>query len=150
MTAVSKTAVATNAQTSKLTPVTPSTSTEAISTSKDTQPGTQEIVQTVTAQLTPPPPIAPQFTIHDVMKMLEIGNQKKELHEEFSKRVLNLENFKQRHENGSLKMIIIPADGDEDEITVSNHEIIIEALEKTVVKGRDYLNRIEMELLSIF
>lgn len=149
MTAVSKTAGATNAQTSKLTPVNSSKSTEAISPSKDTQPGTQEITPTISAQLIPPPPIAPQFTIHDVMKMLEIGNQKKELHEEFSKRVLNLENFKQRYENRSLKMIII-ADADEDEITVSNHEIIIEALEKTVVKGRDYLKRIEMELLSIF
>lgn len=149
MSAVQKPQVITPAQKSALPTVSPVTTTEVVKPTE--QKPTQEITQTVTAQFTPPPPIAqPQITIHDVMKLLEVGNQKRELHEEFSKRVLNLENFKQRHENGSLKMIIIPADGDEDEITVSNHEIIIEALEKTVVKGREYLKRIEMELLSIF
>ena len=150
MSAVQKPQASTLAPKSALPTVSPVTTAEVVKPTEQ-KPGTQEITQTVTAQFTPPPPIAqPQITIHDVMKLLEVGNQKRELHEEFSKRVLNVENFKQRHENGSLKMIIIPADGDEDEITVSNHEIIIEALEKTVVKGRDYLKRIELELLSIF
>ncbi len=150
MSAVQKTQALTPAPKSALPTVNPVTTTEVVKPT-DLQPGTQEITPPVSAQFMPPPPIAQQqITIHDVMKMLEVGNQKRELHEEFSKRVLNVESFKQRHENGSLKMIIIPADGDEDEITVSNHEIIIEALEKTVIKGRDYLKRIEMELLSIF
>lgn len=150
MSAVQKPQASQLAPKSALPTVKPVTTTEVVKPTEQ-KPVTQEITQTVTAQFTPPPPIAqPQITIHDVMKLLEVGNQKRELHEEFSKRVLNVESFKQRHENGSLKMIIIPADGDEDEITVSNHEIIIEALEKTVIKGRDYLKRIEMELLSIF
>lgn len=148
MTAVSKTAVATNAQTSKLTPVNSSTSTEAISQTKEMQPGTQEITPPITPVFTPP--ITQQITIHDVMKMLDLGNQKRELHEEFSKKLLNVESFKQRHEGGSLRMIIVSSEDTDDEITVSNHEIIIEALEKTVTKGRDYLKKIEMELLSIF
>lgn len=146
MTAVSKTAVATNAQTSNLPTVKPSASTEA--KPADTQPGTQTISPTITPAFTPP--VTQQLTVHDVMKMLEVGNQKKELHEEFSKKLLNLENFKQKHEGGSLRMIIVSSEDTDDEITVSNHEIIIEALEKTVIKGRDYLKKIEMELLSIF
>lgn len=128
---VSKTStVATIAQTSNLPTVNPSEPTSI----------------TVTPQK---PNDVPVLTLQQVFEKLNSGNQKRELYDEFSTRLANVEKFQQRYEGGSLKMKIFTTEDDE-EIMVSNVEIISETLLKTVVKGREYMKKIESELLANF
>ena len=54
-----------------------------------------------------------------------------------------------KHEGGTLKMLIMNSEDDE-EVTIANVEIITEALDKSIQKGREYLSKVEKELLSIF
>lgn len=90
-----------------------------------------------------------QITIHEVLEMLNQGNQKKALFDDFSKKVQHVENFRQKYEGGTLRMLIMNSE-DEEEVHVANVEIIMETLDRTILKGRDYLAKVEKELLSIF
>jgi DNA-directed RNA polymerase subunit F len=89
------------------------------------------------------------ITIHEVLEMLNQGNQKKALFDDFSKKVQHVENFRQKYEGGTLRMLIMNSE-DEEEVHVANVEIIMETLDRTILKGRDYLAKVEKELLSIF
>ncbi|GAB2648582.1 hypothetical protein GCM10027035_47910 [Emticicia sediminis] len=106
-------------------------------------------VQTLEPSIIQPVQSTPQLTVHEVLEMLNQGNQKKALFDDFSKRVQFIENFKQKHEGGTLKMLIMNSEDDE-EVTIANVEIITEALDKSIQKGREYLSKVEKELLSIF
>jgi hypothetical protein len=106
-------------------------------------------VQTLEPSIIQPVQVTPQLTVHEVLEMLNQGNQKKALFDDFSKRVQFIENFKQKHEGGTLKMLIMNSEDDE-EVTIANVEIITEALDKSIQKGREYLSKVEKELLSIF
>lgn len=125
-----------------MTAVSKTTQGTSIAKNSDVQTLEPSIIQSVH-------PGTPQLTVHEVLEMLNQGNQKKALFDDFSKRVQFIENFKQKHEGGTLKMLIMNSEDDE-EVTIANVEIITEALDKSIQKGREYLSKVEKELLSIF
>ena len=116
---------------------TASTPTTAVSTTTAT-----------TEKVTPSQPNPKPANLQEVFERLKIGNQKQKMYEDFSLKLDNVKAFRESYDGGGLLMVIKnPISG--QEITISNLDLILSTIDKSVKMGDEVKGRIEDELLKM-
>ncbi|WP_394991929.1 hypothetical protein [Emticicia sp.] len=86
--------------------------------------------------------------LQEVFERLKAGNQKQKMYEEFFLKLDNVKNFRESFDGGGLLMVISnPISG--NEITISNLDLILSTVDKSIKMGNDVKERIEVELLQM-
>lgn len=86
--------------------------------------------------------------VQEVFERLKAGNHKQRMYEEFTAKLDNVKTFREKFDGGGLTMTI-ENPSTEDEITITNLDLILSTLDRSIKMGNDVKERIEMELLNM-
>lgn len=106
------------------------------------------ITPAATEKVAPTPQTAKPANVQEVFERLKVGNQKQKMYEEFSAKLENVKTFREKFDGGGLVMLI-QNPVTKDEINISNLDLILSTIDKSIKMGNDVKERIEIELMQI-
>lgn len=111
-------------------------------------PTTAVSTTTTTENVVSSPSNQKPTNLQEVFDRLKAANHKQKMYEEFSLKFDKVNNFRENHDGGGLIMTISNPITHE-EISISNLDLILSTIDRSIKMGNDVKERIEIELMQM-